>query len=855
MLLTPVTHHKRNRSLLGCFTILVGVQLLAAVVWIGYASLHSRHFFPSKENFLLRALAASKSVSHNSPYGFTPMVPDTHGLPNVRFGCVDDSSGAADNSNRQSEQQPLEITEIQIHIIAWRRPLTTLLDQLESADYSTPPPHTNNITFSLHIHLDGDASAGTVAAAQAATWSHGPIQWDMADRNRGLRSMWLTEVGRAAAAAADTTLLLVLEDDMRVAPTYMQWILAVTQRYARTPACRDTDLVGFSLSPLKLEEYRKPFTRWDAQEALGVRNNNLHRHLAYLAAVPSSWGAVYFADQWRDFDRFVQVRMRAPFYNVTEELRSVKDYSEYRMTPLPALRIPKDARSNVWPQSWKRFMVDFMYARGLVMLYPNLPGEMGLATALQEDGEHVGRKSTTYQNPRVADLVPHDRLDFATLGNLPRYGDLAVFNLFLEPTTKQVLAEEGEAFLQNIERQCAECSELVDVLVKPGYHVQQRQPFYLPSFYQTKRGCIADHYSSVAATSQRYEPSPTAEKFLLYEPQYGANNQLHALIEAFYWAKALHRRLVIPPLYLPRVSAFLNRTDTAGVPLARFFRLVDFQKTKAVFDKKALPPISYDDFVQLGIQPWRVLRATRSAIFDESVRLLVPDKPTVSLRPFLDESISVHALQERLGGCDDQVLAFDGLFYAALNGVNVRDIVPDVLQTSPEVEKVVRAVRRDLVQALGSSEYACYHVRMGDFEEMCAAMANWNSDSTVSKHVTSSYLRTFSEYSCILEPDEVADMIRRENLPAFIMSDSPEKLKSTLNELPVRAVTSDWTFNAIRAHTPETTSEHEMDVLSLLIDQRLCADSTYAFLNRFSTVSQRVLSLRRRKGFQYFKPK
>ena len=35
------------------------------------------------------------------------------------------------------------------------------------------------------------------------------------------------------------------------------------------------------------------------------------------------------------------------------------------------------SHASTWPRSWKRFMVDFMYGRGLVMLYPSMKVYVG----------------------------------------------------------------------------------------------------------------------------------------------------------------------------------------------------------------------------------------------------------------------------------------------------------------------------------------------------------------------------------------------------------------------------------------------------------------------------------------------
>ena len=65
---------------------------------------------------------------------------------------------------------------------------------------------------------------------------------------------------------------------------------------------------------------------------------------------------------WRDFLAFYRARIRPPFFDFEQEAaqRGVGRNRE----PLgdPALLLPR-SRSNVWPRSWKRFMIDFMFGR------------------------------------------------------------------------------------------------------------------------------------------------------------------------------------------------------------------------------------------------------------------------------------------------------------------------------------------------------------------------------------------------------------------------------------------------------------------------------------------------------------
>jgi hypothetical protein len=106
--------------------------------------------------------------------------------------------------------------------------------------------------------------------------------------------------------------------------------------------------------------------------------------------VPCSWGALFFGSVWRDFLRFYHHRVRKPFFSLSQEAaqRGIGKHRE----PLgePSLLLPS-SRSNVWPRSWKRFLIDFMYGRGLVMLYPNLNEQRAFSTTYMERGGHTAK--------------------------------------------------------------------------------------------------------------------------------------------------------------------------------------------------------------------------------------------------------------------------------------------------------------------------------------------------------------------------------------------------------------------------------------------------------------------------------
>jgi hypothetical protein len=68
--------------------------------------------------------------------------------------------------------------------------------------------------------------------------------------------------------------------------------------------------MGFSLSPIHVEELRKPFRRWDASAVIQDGRND------YLSTVPGSWGTAYWSNKWNEFTEFVDVWVKPPYYDV-----------------------------------------------------------------------------------------------------------------------------------------------------------------------------------------------------------------------------------------------------------------------------------------------------------------------------------------------------------------------------------------------------------------------------------------------------------------------------------------------------------------------------------------------------------
>jgi len=83
------------------------------------------------------------------------------------------------------------------------------------------------------------------------------------------------------------------------------------------------------------------------------------------------------------------------------------------------------------------------------------------------------------------------------------------------------------------------------------------------------------------------------------------------------------------------------------------------------------------------------------------------------------------------------------------------------------------------------------------------------------------------------------------------MTDSPSDIKDATANLP-NTLTSAWVSQKVEEYAPGNLSTGEVKLFSLLLEQRLCSDATVAVLNRFSTASQRIKSLRKSKDYEYW---
>jgi hypothetical protein len=330
---------------------------------------------------------------------YTAVFPD---YPLPLYGANDDnlceiSAGAA----------PLRIA---IFVFAWRRvrSLRRTLASLLAAEYC-------GATLSLTILFDAQPSEAAVAVAESIAWRHGPFRIVIEPSPNGVRNMWVRVLSRELEREPPEAHVLPIEDDNEVSPLFYWWLRRAADAYgpfdSPEGARRFRHLAGVSLYSPRHNEIKYPMQWWWPRSSSAAGQSP-----AYLFQLPCSWGALFFRAHWRRFGQFYRVRTRAPFFNFSHEALQRGQHEQREVLGDPALAIP-ESRASTWPRSWKRFLIDYMYGRGDVMLYPSAPvdvfhrrGSVSFATTYMERGDHSGTDARVEDN--VGDtLRPNADLD------------------------------------------------------------------------------------------------------------------------------------------------------------------------------------------------------------------------------------------------------------------------------------------------------------------------------------------------------------------------------------------------------------------------------------------------------------
>jgi hypothetical protein len=598
-----------------------------------------------------------------------------------------------------------------------------------------------------------------------------------------------------------------------VSPFYFIWTMHLLREYGGFGRkARDSSLFGFSLSPLKMDEISYPFVDWDVS-----KHSRSNFHL-YLHSVPSSWGSVFFADRWIEFLKFYNKRMEPQFYKNSDE--SLPRHSVQLGDP--ALHIP-NSRTNVWPGSWKRVLVEYCYGRVMYTMYTHIPGRVGFATPLQLTGAHsvvVKVAPDSADRSPTREMLKNHRVvrvlnDRKVLDNLLHREPVTVnhmllFDLWGRPTSRLNLAMKANTFLDNI------------------LSIDHEKYEPLAKLWSVK---------SIGFKTERY---------LIYQPQFGYSNQQIAFKNAAYWATCLNRTLVVPPIFVPRVS-------DVGVQIASdlvfFDDIFQFDNVSIHFCSGTLKTESLASFTKRGIRPDQVYNVHPNLTGDELSDIFfngVMHWSSVPRKPFKDdmcsESLSIRKLRKYFAKHNGVVLAFNGLYKCSMIDNRVRSEALRLALFRPSQHLI--SIRREVFGALHAlglgfhleKDCLCVQLRLGDFESVCNLNTPWLSKKRKTGHL------------CLPSSENVSAVVARWPGPCVaVMTNDEARASAMIGTTNKSLITSSAVRSVISGlHMGRgLESPSGQMLLTMLLEQRICERSAWAVLNYFSTFGETVSLLRR----------
>ncbi|KAM1040414.1 hypothetical protein FF1_029662 [Malus domestica] len=321
---------------------------------------------------------------------------------------------------------------ISINIITQNRvhSLTRLLKSLSDAYYLGDE-------VPISFNMDSKVDEATIRLVSSFDWPHGPKTL----KRRIIQGGLIRAVSESWYPSSDDDFGLLLEDDIEVSPYYYLWIKYALLAYHYDPQVSLPELSSISLYTPKLVEVVKERPKWNPTEFF----KNIHPNTPYFHQLPCSWGAVFFPKQWREF--YVYMNMR-----FTEDAKK------------NPVQIPK-SRTNGWQASWKKFLIDMMYLRGYVSLYPNFPNQASFSTNHMEPGAHISAKDNVVKHDKSDFEVPLLKEDFRNFlpgGKLPPASRVPSLNLFNQPVSLKGLKAAGAKLGQDVIG-CNNATEIVMV--------------------------------------------------------------------------------------------------------------------------------------------------------------------------------------------------------------------------------------------------------------------------------------------------------------------------------------------------------------------------------------------------------
>lgn len=353
-----------------------------------------------------------------------------------------------------------------------------------------------------------------------------------------------------------------------------------------------------------------------------------------------------------------------------------------------------------------------------------------------------------------------------------------------------------------------------------------------------QRHLASPGYCALSTTKHSVVASPGVpnQKYFVYNPQMGMNNQIQALSNAAHWASILHRTLVIPHIFFPRASA------------ADFKDTRDWIQYNELFDAAGLNSVYPGlEFVYATVSFMQAL-APSHLISVDAKRPVFDTLQDGYFKAFGWEGIhgvdlrkSVRLNDDRhivgtFGGCEHGALVLDSLFYLRprRSSSKDREVWRQLTRPSLPVQALV-AAGVDFVKQAGSSEaYTCMHIRLGDFSSMCAAADNAEYE----------WLKKMKQLGFHCEVDSGLIKSALKSLPGrqpiLLLSDDIDKARKLFVHQPDHPLVTSDDLKRIIASSVLDDRPSLMLALSAVVEQAVCAQASNLWVNRFSTFSRGI---------------
>lgn len=246
--------------------------------------------------------------------------------------------------------------DIAICTVGYNRPesMTRLLQSLSRGIYPS------DVAVTLYISIDKSDSDNVVDVARSFDWKHGVKQILTHEKNLGLRRHILS----CGDLLEKHDALIVLEDDVVVAPGFYQYATQTVERYSE-----DDNIAGISLYNFPVNYQYLPINYQGYLPFIPVKTNSD----IYLMQCAQSWGQVWMKKQWQEFKRW--------YANNSEE---------FTFKPNLPATICSWGKS-----SWLKYHTRYCIESGKYFVYPYT----SFSTCFADAGVHVRDANTIYQTP------------------------------------------------------------------------------------------------------------------------------------------------------------------------------------------------------------------------------------------------------------------------------------------------------------------------------------------------------------------------------------------------------------------------------------------------------------------------